>query len=86
MLKTFVLIGVIDSFDTHFASVELNMNPAMNGGPAHAVMPVSAFPCPISEGQRFYVLKLTEDSDTVIVCNLEDQSTKEGASANRGTN
>jgi hypothetical protein len=26
ILKTFVLIGVIDSFDSHFATVELNMN------------------------------------------------------------
>ena len=72
-LKTFVLIGIIDSFDSHFASVELNMNPAFNGGAAHAVVPVTAFPCQISEGQRFYIVKLTEDSDSVIVCNLEDQ-------------
>ncbi len=86
MLKTFVLIGVIDSFDNHFASVELNMNPKLNGGSAHAVMPITVFPCQISEGQRFYVIKLTEDSDTVVVCNLEDQSSQEDVNANRSTN
>jgi len=73
ILKTFVLVGVIDSFDSHFASVELSANPALNGGPAQAVIPVNSFPCQITEGQKFYVIKIHEDSDTVIVCNLEDQ-------------
>ena len=73
ILKTFVLIGAVDSFDSQFASVELNMNPAMNGGVAQAVLPVSAFPCEISEGQKFYVLKLHEDTDAVLVCRLEQQ-------------
>ena len=68
ILTTFVLLGVIDSHDGTFATVELNTNPASNGGPATAVMPVSAFPCEISEGKRFYVVKLHEDQDAVIVC------------------
>lgn len=67
-LTTFVLMGVIDSHDGVFATVELNTNPASNGGAATAVMPVSAFPCEISEGKRFYVVKLHEDQDAVIVC------------------
>tara|TARA_Y100001938_G_C7993162_1_gene380599 strand:+ start:636 stop:887 length:252 start_codon:yes stop_codon:yes gene_type:complete len=82
LLKTFVLIGVIDSFDSQFATVEINMNPSTNGGPAHAVMPVTAFPCEIDEGQRFYIVKLTEQSDAVIVCNIQDQETTEN-NANR---
>ena len=45
----------------------------MNGGVAQAVLPVSAFPCEISEGQKFYVLKLHEDTDAVLVCRLEQQ-------------
>lgn len=73
ILKTFVLIGVIDSFDEHFATVELNMNPATNGVPAQAVMPVNAFPCEIEEGQIFYVVKISEDSDPVVVCHADDQ-------------
>ncbi len=68
ILTTFVLMGVIDSHDGVFATVELNTNPASNGGPATAVMPVSAFPCEISEGKVFYVVKLNEDQDAVIVC------------------
>ena len=73
-LTTFVLMGVIDSHDGVFATVELNTNPASNGGPATAVMPVSAFPCEISEGKRFYVVKLHEDQDAVIVCNEETEN------------
>jgi len=77
ILKTFVLIGVVDSHDGFFATVELNTNPEVNGGSAMAVMPVSAFPCEIKEGQRFYVVKMTEESDTVVVCNLEDQNSEQ---------
>ena len=68
ILTTFILVGVVDSHDGVFATVELNTNPASNGGAATAVMPVSAFPCDISEGKRFYVVKLHEDQDAVIVC------------------
>ena len=38
MLTTFILVGMIDSHDAHFATVELNTNPASNGGPAIAVI------------------------------------------------
>ena len=68
MLTTFVLVGMIDSFDTHFATVELNTTPASNGGPSIAVMPIMAFPCEIYEGKVFYVVKLYEHQDAVIVC------------------
>ena len=67
-LTTFVLMGVIDSHDGVFATVELNTNPVSNGGPATAVMPVSAFPCEVSEGKVFYVVKLHENQDAVIIC------------------
>ena len=72
ILKTCVLVGVIDSHDGVFATVELNTNPETNGGPAMAVMPVSTFPCEVSEGKRFYVVKLHEDKDAVIVCEDKD--------------
>jgi hypothetical protein len=68
VLTAFVLLGVVDSFDEHFATVELNTNPATNGGPAMAVMPVAAFPCEIYEGRRFSVVKLSELTDAVIIC------------------
>jgi hypothetical protein len=79
-LTTFVLMGVIDSHDGVFATVELNTNPASNGGPATAIMPVSAFPCEISEGKVFYVVKLHEDQDAVIVCeDKENEQRRERA-------
>jgi hypothetical protein len=68
ILTTFILVGMIDSFDSHFATVELNTTPASNGGPSVAVMPVSAFPCEIYEGKVFYVVKMHEDQDATIVC------------------
>ena len=71
MLTTFILVGMIDSFDSHFATVELNTTPESNGGPATAVMPVSTFPCEIYEGKVFYVVKLYENEDATIVCQKE---------------
>ena len=71
-LATFILVGTIDTHDAQFATVELNLNPATNAGPAIAVMPVAAFPCEIKEGDTFYVVKLSELEDAVIVCQKEE--------------
>lgn len=73
VLKTFVLIGIVDSFDARFATVELNTNPATNGGASIAVMPVNAFPCEIYEGKRFFVVKLQENQNSIIVCDREQE-------------
>ena len=43
LLTTFILVGTVDSADTQFATVELNLNPATSEGPAVAIVPVSAF-------------------------------------------
>ena len=75
-LKVFILVGTIDSHDGQFATVELNLNPAMNGGPAMAVMPVSAFPCEVKEGNTFYVVKLSDIEDAVIVCHKESDESR----------
>ena len=73
-LTTFILIGMVDSMDSYFATVELNTTPASNGGPAMAIMPLSAFPCEIYEGKVFYVVKLHEDQDATIVCQKDSNS------------
>jgi len=75
-LKVFILIGTVDSHDGQFATVELNLNPAVNGGAASAVMPVSAFPCEVKEGARFFVVKLTEEQEATIVCAAEEDPEK----------
>ena len=79
MLTTFILVGMIDSYDTHFATVELNTTPASNGGPSTAVMPIAAFPCEIYEGKVFYVVKLHEDMEATIVCqrDVKDEGIRE---------
>ena len=74
VLTTFILVGMIDTHDAHFATVELNTNPASNGGPATAVMPVSAFPCEIYEGRVFYVVKLHDNQDAVVICQEDAKS------------
>ena len=74
ILTTFILIGMVDSHDSSFATVELNNNPFLNGGPALAVMPVSAFPCEIYEGKIFYVVKLEENDEATVVCQKEDSN------------
>ena len=76
VLTTFVLVGTIDSHDGQFATVELDTNPATNGGPAMAVMPVAAFPCEIYEGKVFYVVKLSELQDAVVICQREPDESR----------
>ena len=75
-LKVFILVGTIDSHDGQFATVELDLNPATNGGPAMAVMPVAAFPCKVKEGKTFYVVKLSPVLDAVIICQKEQDETR----------
>ena len=75
-LKVFILVGTIDSHDGQFATVELDLNPATNGGPAMAVMPVAAFPCEVKEGNTFYVVKLFEEADAVILCKEDSDETR----------
>jgi len=79
LLTTFVLIGTVDSMDDFLATVEINMNPATEK-PGYAVMPLTAFPCEIKEGDDFYILKLTEESIPVIICKdkLEDIKSNDG--------
>ena len=67
LLATFVMVGVVDSKDDFFATVEINSSPPVVEA-AMAVIPLHAFPCEIKEGDQFYILKLTEDKDPVIIC------------------
>tara|TARA_R110002012_G_scaffold310688_1_gene519109 strand:+ start:73 stop:321 length:249 start_codon:yes stop_codon:yes gene_type:complete len=75
LLTTFVLIGTVDSMDDFLATVEINMNPATEQ-PGYAVMPLTAFPCEIKEGDNFYILKLTKESVPVIICKDELEEIK----------
>ena len=70
-LAAFVLIGTVDSKDDFFATVEITHNPPteMHGT---AVLPLHAFPCSIGEGDTFYILKLTKETDAVILCKPDD--------------
>ena len=67
LLATFVLVGTIDSTDTVFATVELNL-PAPVEQSSIAVIPLTAFPCSVEEGDRFFIVKLDEDIDAEIIC------------------
>lgn len=72
LLTTFVLVGTVDSMDEHFATVEINTNPPAAEASV-AVMPVTAFPCMIEEGKKFYIVKLTPEATPLIMCSAEVQ-------------
>jgi len=67
LLTTFVLVGTIDSTDTVFATVELN-TPAPTEQSSIAILPLTAFPCEIEEGSRFFIVKLDKNIDAEIIC------------------
>jgi len=67
-LATFVLIGTVDLMDSQFATVEINYNPATTEAAAMAVLPITAFPCEIIEGDTFYIVKLDPKADAIILC------------------
>ncbi len=71
MLETFVLVGTILSHDPVFSTVEFNINPEVNGGPAIAVMPNSAIPCKIEVGKIIYVVKNKNEDHTTVSCKVD---------------
>ena len=74
MLSSFVLVGIIISHDSVLSTVEFNLNPATNGGPAIGILQNSAIPCEIKVGRKIYVVKQEHETDAVITCGLEDES------------
>lgn len=70
ILKSFVLIGTILSYDSQFTTVEFNLNPATNGGPAIAILPSASVPCKIEIGKKIYVVKEEAMKFPQIVCEL----------------
>ncbi len=71
-LETFVLVGTILSYDSFFATVEFNTNPAVNGGPAVAVLPKLSIPCEIENGKTIYVVKNENEEHSRIVCKKDN--------------
>ena len=72
-LTTFVLVGSILSHDSFLATVEFQMNPAVNGGPAIAVLPVEAVPCEVKVGQVIYVVKNEKEAIPIITCKKKEK-------------
>ena len=73
ILNSFVLVGTILSHDSYFATVEFNLNPATNGGPAVAVIRNDSVPCEIEVGKKIYVVKDKEMEYPVITCEIDTQ-------------
>lgn len=72
-LSSFVLVGTVLSHDHFLATVEFNMNPEVNGGPAIAVLPVEAIPCEITVGKKIYVVKDEKQDVPVISCEKSEE-------------
>ena len=73
ILNAFVLVGTILSHDDVRATVEFNLNPAVNGGPSIAVLQKSAIPCEIKVGKTIYVVKSKEMEYPEIVCEIDTE-------------
>ena len=71
LLKSFVLVGTIVSHDSVLSTVEFNLNPATNGGPALAILQNTAIPCEIKVGKTIYVVKEEDQDHAVITCKEE---------------
>ena len=75
ILNSFVLVGTIISHDAQLSTVEFNLNPATNGGPAMAILQNSAIPCEVKVGQKIYVVKQEQEEDATITCKaVENES------------
>ena len=73
-LNTFVLVGTILSSDAQLSTVEFNLNPATNGGPAIAVLQNSAIPCKIEVGKKIYVVKDENMEHAIISCEAKNEN------------
>ena len=73
VLKAFVMVGTIVSHDTVFSTVEFELNPATNGGPALAVVPLSAIPCEVKVGKKIYVVKDRSMDHPTITCEIDTE-------------
>jgi hypothetical protein len=73
-LANFVLVGTIISSDPFLSTVEFNLNPATNGGPAIAVLPNEAIPCKIEIGKKIYVVKDDHNDVPIITCEKAGKS------------
>tara|TARA_B100000700_G_scaffold293121_1_gene353804 strand:+ start:401 stop:649 length:249 start_codon:yes stop_codon:yes gene_type:complete len=67
-LNSFVLVGTIISHDAVLSTVEFNLNPATNGGPAIGILQNTAIPCEVSVGKKIYVVKDENVEHAVITC------------------
>ena len=71
--STFVLVGTILSYDSQLSTVEFNLNPAVNGGPAIAVLQNSAIPCSLEVGKKIYIVKNKNMDIPTISCEAENE-------------
>ena len=70
-LTSFVLVGTIISHDSLLSTVEFNLNPATNGGPAIGILQNNAIPCDVKVGKKIYVTKEENMDAAVITCEAE---------------
>ena len=76
VLNSFVLVGTILSHDALLSTVEFNLNPAVNGGPAIAVLQNTAIPCKVEVGKKIYVVKQKDSEHAYISCEVDRNDEK----------
>ena len=66
LLTVMFVAGVVDSASDQSVTVELASRSGCE--PIVVVMPRSAFPCEVAEGDSFHLLKSKDKPDPVVVC------------------
>jgi len=73
LFAVMLVAGIVDSVDESFVTVELNSKPGCE--PVVTVIPREDFPCDVSEGDDFHLLKSSvEGSEPFVVCGSFNQS------------
>ena len=67
--------GIVSSVSGQSVTVQMDAKPECD--PVVLVMPLASFPCDSGEGSTFHLMKLEEDSETIVVCGNFNQSIKE---------
>jgi hypothetical protein len=70
-LSSFVLVGTILSHDSYLSTIEFDLNPGTNGGPAIGIFPNHSIPCKVEVGKKIYVVKNENEDIPIISCEKE---------------
>jgi hypothetical protein len=72
LITVFFVNGLVSSVTGQSVTVRLDAKPDCD--PIVQVMPLASFPCDISEGDSFHLIKAEEGSDVIVACGVFNES------------